>query len=134
MSIQTWMTETCTATDLEKWQGLDPVIMAKHGVRFGNNITRIYDIKGNSFLISNTTCQCCHQYLDFDCLDCPLYLKLEQQTCDSYALAKSPWRIFIKDGNPKPMIDLLTSIKDKLPQRSNDVNFYEDRRGNTIKL
>jgi len=34
----------------------------------------------------------------------------------------NPYMIFIDTGNPEPMIEALTLIKDKLPKRTNEVN------------
>jgi hypothetical protein len=129
MSIPTWMQEFCVATDLEKWVGLLPSNMEKHGVTLNSNRRKLEDIDGNSFSISGLTCECCHRFaetVEMQCPECPIYKELGNKRCDIDA--DVPFALFTRYGYVEPMITVLEKVKDKLPLRSKSTNFYYGKK------
>ena len=126
MSVQTWLDEFGTKTDLEKWIGLRKENLEKHGC-FLNGSRRLEDKEVNKLYINGRTCQLCRDYYNDTgkCENCPL--DKDGNGCDNY---ESPWEIWIRTGNPEPMIQALTRISGELPQRTEKVNYIEEGKKN----
>jgi len=129
MSYESWKQEFLTGTDLEKWIGLRPENLEKHGLKFkgkvvienGKSVFRKVVIENGKsvFRVDGSTCQLCRDNFR-RCYNCPLYQSLGEKYCDDDD--DSPYVIFIKTGNPEPMIGALEKIKDKLPKRTEEAN------------
>ncbi len=132
MSIETWKTEFLQKTDLEKWIGLRHENLAKHGITHvdGKGWLLIDDEK--TFCVDASTCMLCELYLpnpisddeeeedsELECPDCPIY----KATCSSCSASfETPFVKWLTFYDPEPMITLLTSLKDSLPTRNDEVN------------
>lgn len=124
MSLESWKDEFLTKTDLEKWIGLRKENLDKHDCSMISPKI-LTDIK-DTFMINGCSCQLCTNYRrkENNCFNCPLSLNRNFHACDSKRKDEidSPFGIWIRKSNPEPMIEALTAIKDKLPQRTNKVN------------
>ena len=132
MSILTWKEEFCNDTDLEKWIGLRPENLAKHGVTTGGSQGWRLTDDERIFRIDASTCMLCELYLPnpifddeeneddkLECPDCPIY-KSTGTSCNTSSQA--PYGIWVNFRDPEPMIEILTSLKDSLPIRNDEVN------------
>lgn len=93
---------------LQKWEGLTPENLEKHGVCLESNNVLRYN--NTLFNIDADSCALCNLYLDEwidSCTTCPLFLKgdgcLESNRTNSYT-------VFYDTGNAQPMIDSLRSL------------------------
>jgi hypothetical protein len=118
MSLQTWLNEFGTKTDLEKFIGLRKENIEKHGC-FLNEDCDVEDSEGNVFMVNGESCQICDDYFNTEksCGICPLG-KIERGCYDDI----SPWRKWKACKDPEPMIEALTQILGDLPQRTEKVN------------
>ena len=132
MSINSWKKEfysipaesECLDTDLkridhslQKWVGLLPENLKKHGINKILHSSRIEDSKGDTFLIDSESCALCFEYLfpsNKSCHRCPLYLVNESTCCDQSKEIDSfsPYGEFSWKENPKPMIQLLIETRE----------------------
>ncbi len=124
MSLQSWKEEfypiaareaatddaTALAHSLQKWTGLRPENLQKHGMQqAGYSITDGME----GLCIDGNSCALC-RFHDPDslgepegCKDCPLY-QVWGCSCDPYGEETyGPYRQFILLGDPEPMIDLI---------------------------
>ena len=124
MSLTTWIEEfapgginraktTTTDTEdtqwsLQKWKGLRPENLAKHGVDKGSNVINDIDTE---LEINSTSCPLCTTYVPNGCVGCPLYVArdglncYEDQNVEPYEIG--PYREWVMNGDPEPMIALL---------------------------
>lgn len=105
---------------IKKWLGLRPENLARHDlIVLGENMKSIYskfEYDRPLLGIDGSTCALCKHYVDVpdaaDCAGCPLYLELGCVPCDSRkAYPEPPYRVWIKTGDPEPMIDALLRAK-----------------------
>lgn len=145
MSIETWENEfypinaehtnkeDAVSHSLQKWLGLLPENLAKHGVELvdgkvmDENADLLALTPDDYVEIDGSTCSLCHHYIDHDwdddevesaCSECPLYIvrggiqcddkNAEEWTQDKHA----PWQSFSHNDDPKPMIMWLTKTKE----------------------
>ena len=105
MSILTWKEEFCNDTDLEKWIGLRPENLAKHGVTTGGSQGWRLTDDERIFRIDASTCMLCELYLPnpTDCailLDCAITHKFTLREDNKFTLVyESPiiWNITEQD-------------------------------------
>ena len=101
---------------LTKWRGLTKTNLNTHDLKVDYwNSKQICEEKNpNKFLnIDNTSCALCYKFFIPDrqdyqrskCENCPLYQANEYIPCDSSY--KSPYRAWVDNSNPRPMIKLL---------------------------
>lgn len=142
MSIKTWIkefypiraeqTHRDEAIDhsLQKWLGLLPENLEKHGVElFEGTVYEKDDYDQDSVDIDGSSCSLCHHYLDHDwdedecesaCTECPLY-QARGARCDDENEEEwtqdiaAPWHAFTRDEDPKPMVMWLTKTKEANP-------------------
>lgn len=130
MSIETWKQEfypekaRSDMSDLEacehaikKFTGTLRENLEKHGLRlhYGSVTSSILETPG--FIFSSDNCAFCLKYLDrYDeggrCSKCPLKT-IRKIPCDLPS-KEGPWGKFIKEDNPKPMLELLNKVKEFL--------------------
>ena len=129
MTIQSWLDECmpvraqeCTANALValqhasgKWHGLTREMLQKHDLTVLNSCLK--DKNGDKFIVSSLSCSLCMIY--GNCPDqeemggfCPLRTIRKGQPCDSQAQGEldSPWHIWVKHGDPEPMINLIDAV------------------------
>lgn len=121
MSLATWKKEfypvpasrvskkNALAHSLRKWLGLFKTALKRHGLEKGCSI--IQDSVGEGLWIDDTTCALCKYFEDTQagcpgCPGCPLAKSLGRNCC-SNVIGDSPYRAFIWQGNPRPMISAL---------------------------
>jgi hypothetical protein len=118
MSIESWKKEyypidagaQCNETlhSLRKWTGLRSEALKAHGLKQSGPV--IYDEPTNIFRVASDTCALCVKYFDSSstepCDLCPLSKVRGDVRCDSRRLdePESPYCLFVKHGNPEPMI------------------------------
>ena len=91
---------------LQKWIGLLPENLDKHGA-FINNFRNVSTDKELILITGNTTCSLCRFY---DCDNtCPIFRS--KMGCDD--IPNSPWRKYMNESDPKPMVRLLKRIMKK---------------------
>lgn len=91
---------------LLKWQGLRPAAMQSHGVEL-NPLYALWltdDTDDESLRLSSGTCALCQLHVHNRCTSCPLYA-VRSVACD--ILEDAPWRVFVSDHDPEPMITLI---------------------------
>jgi hypothetical protein len=118
MSLESWMEEfypveasssatsdeDALAHSLKKWEGLTEENLKKHGVQ--RRAVCLEDDAGHLFGIDSETCALCQRR---NCTTCPLYIVRKKIQCyiatdeEDY----SPYGVFISDGDPQPMINLI---------------------------
>jgi len=118
MSIATWKKEfypipageieeqNAIAHSLQKWTGLLPENLKKHGIEIDLN----NDLYDGTFLfyINSGTCALCAYYIySTVCSDCPIYIKTGNECGESL----SQWVIWADSSDPQPMIELLKGLK-----------------------
>jgi hypothetical protein len=125
MSLKTWKAEfyktpanrvskkNALQHSLTKWTGLLKNNLKKHGV-FIDFWGVVDKTNNNEFLgIDVSTCALCYHYQEINvdgnsCLLCPLY-GIHEASCDANQSRNeaSPYLVFCKTKNPKPMIALI---------------------------
>lgn len=140
MSIETWKEEfmpvpasaemsTLEAIEhsIRKWVGLREENLRRHGL-FQDTylIGEQGPIRHGYIYINNSSCALCVKFLSArystrvsPCVRCPLYAALGQVGCSSsyytrwqlYGVQWSPYDIFLKHGDPEPMITSLLLAK-----------------------
>lgn len=104
---------------LQKWIGLLPENLSRHGVRKIVSCADIRDDVDHCMYICDSTCPLCHYYQEEDdddecerdeddlppCGDCPL-VEILGTRCDKFAF--SPWTVWVETGDPMPMIVALS--------------------------
>lgn len=121
------------AHSLQKWLGLLPANLKKHGVVQWRgdvmNAEAFSDWQGSggvyynmppSFEFSGTTCSLCAKYMtsrsyDGACSACPLYTLLDRRTCEEEDAdgRPGPFSQLIFNNKPDPMIKLLKKLAKK---------------------
>jgi hypothetical protein len=96
-----------TAHSLRKWKGLRPEVLSKHGLKLERRSVR--DIKTDLLLlvVSSSSCALCRAFIRdnrIPCALCPLYVTLDSSCAAS---CNSPYGVFVKRGDPEPMIKAL---------------------------
>jgi hypothetical protein len=117
MSAKTWIEEFCPITasqvtsdgalghSIRKWTGLLKENRQKHDLR--KYKSTLIDVNGFTVInINGDTCALCKHY---DCYKCPLYKILGEAPCDLHD--ESPYFIYIRTGNPVPMLNALNKAK-----------------------
>jgi hypothetical protein len=128
MSLASWKAEfypipadetakdAAVAHSLQKWRGLTPDNLARHGIKraqFGS-----IEDKAERFSVNTETCAlCCHYRDDEDFLDdddeplsdcgaCPLAAARGSVSCDNEREEekKSPYQSWVDKGDPSPML------------------------------
>lgn len=101
------------AHSLQKWVGLLPENLERHGVMHEPGWR---ELRGNSveedFTIGSSSCALCVYHYEDSCKTCPIAIARDGVPCDSPDFKTdrvSPWARMIRDGNPRPMIQLLAS-------------------------
>ena len=98
---------------LQKWLGLRPETLAKHGLNYDDGAVEENNTRSSealrsleAFLIDSSTCALCQMFLENAvlCGDCPLGLVLGRQ-CDLGD--DSPYWAFVERRDPEPMIAAL---------------------------
>lgn len=133
MSIETWEEEfmpvpayaemsTLEAIEhsIRKWVGLREENLRRHGLSQDEDL--IMENRGHGYTyINDTSCALCIKFLSdrhrtsvSSCVRCPLYAALGKTECANpqrYGLRESPYDIFLKRGDPEPMITSLLLTK-----------------------
>lgn len=104
---------------LQKWTGLRPKNLAKHGLHLDGHVLKNKD-DDICFIIASTTCALCVMSLtdryNIYCPRCPLYEAHGDRNCDYTAPPEaledewedtSPFADLTIRGNPEPMITLI---------------------------
>lgn len=130
MSLQTWkeefypekprksMTEKqAIEHSIRKWEGLRKTNLKKHKILLYHSVHFIED-ENDGMYIESESCALCKKYLHLDkyeanpCEECPLYKSLGKP-CDQFKLLgeqTSPYIIWEKTGDPRPMIKALKKL------------------------
>lgn len=116
MSLETWKKEfypvdaknvsedEAIRHSLRKWRGLTKENLEKHDLeKIGKTILEKAIV--DKFHVDGYTCSLCNFYVDDRCTDCPLYKLRSSTPCDIGSL--SPYRIWVENDDPQPMIALL---------------------------
>jgi hypothetical protein len=148
MSIETWKAEfypipahetnEADAIDhsLQKWLGLLPENLDKHGVILDSGIVMEQGEPEDGVAIDAGSCSLCHHFCETDtfnsdddespCIECPLY-KVRGAACDDETDMEwtsnepAPWHAFTREReghNPMPMIMWLKKTKENQCQKS----------------
>lgn len=144
MSVESWKTEFClNKTDLDQYIGLRSSNLKKHKCFNKTTITTykyhekikwflvpdkdilsykiVYDKNSkNQFEVTALTRMLCQMYYNKKavCQECPLFKSLKKP-CYADGM---PLDVYVKTGNPEPMIEALSKIQKELPQRNERVN------------
>jgi hypothetical protein len=134
MSLQTWKKEfypvpaddveapDAIAHSLQKWIGLRPENLKKHGVQIKHRAVENINPHGledyGYIPISDSTCSLCAVYFEEDsydgCSACPLALARGGAACDNPMDGEgmSPYDVFTRSSDPEPMIMLLKKAQE----------------------
>jgi len=128
MGLSTWEEEFCPVEagqcasgnqamlehSLRKWRGAIPANLRKHGVEYKHSAS-IVDVENSAvFTFNCQSCALCQVYHNErteqgrgipDCTGCPLNDMFGGPCCYSNP---DPYAVFLKTGNPQPMIEALT--------------------------
>jgi len=135
MSIETWRAEfypirasgcpqeQAAAHSLQKWIGLRPENLTKHGCNTSEGY--VTDGSGsNGVRVDGATCALCHWYLKKKgvyelCKKCPLSIVRGGFACDERNEEEDhgPWHSWTYDDNPEPMIKWLEKTVDYLKEQ-----------------
>ena len=123
MSLQSWKDEfyPVRAVDvpaekaldhsIQKWEGLLPKNLHRHGVVFKEGAL-VDDVGKVRLAINSLSCALCMRYPG--CSKCPLAVGRGGVPCDQATPGEeSPWLIFIEQGDPVPMLEELERTKDE---------------------
>lgn len=121
MSLKTWRDEfypisaqeaakkgmiACIKHSLQKWIGLRPKNLARHGVEGVRAIYNKFGYPEGRFDIDAGSCSLCQKYdkTSLSCESCPIY-RATGNTCHHWG--GSPYGQYLFNGSPEHMIDTL---------------------------
>jgi len=133
MSMQTWKQEfypeeaydvmnnggddlALVEHSLQKWLGLLPENLEKHGLqKLAQRWGTIAEVDNMvvRFCVDSNSCALCQGYVEKNnhCEGCPLFKHVGERCGDSNT---DPFSIWYDTGDPKPMIQALTEVRDAL--------------------
>lgn len=104
---------------IPKWMGLRPRVIKRHNVEvlYASRSVALVDRYANRALAVDgyDTCALCWNYMDNNCVKCPLALSRNGARCDAFHKTKPevmpPWSSWVKHRDPFPMIRALKAMK-----------------------
>ena len=101
------------AYDLQKWKGLAPNILYKHGLLVdGYTVDNSTEVPYNVLTAKPETCALCIHYKNDGCAYCPLARVRDGWPCDEDRPDENmaPYITFMRIGDPGPMVHWLGKI------------------------
>ncbi len=111
---------------LKKWKGLRAKNIAAHKVEISHGDV-FNPVTCNSFSIDADSCALCQMckyddgYSRINCSKCPI-VQVTGKVCDGSQATPSPYGVWVKEGNPEPMIAVLKQVRKHLKAQHDNPN------------